>query len=273
MNHLLKFFKDRLIRILLILGTTSLIIGFSIQGVEYLQAKDLITESKQLSNIGKYKEAINKLTTAQSKWSTQDIKDEIRADLIINKELSESSENFEIGLIQYDGGNYEIAIEYFEKVIKENIKYDTARTYIEIAQKKIDDEEENKNVVGVSTQKINNISQQYNTTQFFTPTPTIRIEPTENPNKDSICKNEAELGKIKFQDDAWKIAREKMPVFFSWEEAKKTNPWRSESNPDDPIIFQEWLKFSKIQTSLINEGIKNEGQKLYYQLYNACLKK
>jgi len=107
-----------------------------------------------------------------------------------------------------------------------------------------------------------------------TPTPTSKPVPTQNPNKDAICKNEAELGRIKFENEAQNKVRQDFPELFSFEAAKIKYPgmYTSELAPEyNTQLMLNWSNYSAGQVNMIFSGIKNDGQKLYYQLYNECL--
>lgn len=261
--------KGLIIAFVLLLMLPTVVFGAA-RGYEYMQAKSLISEARQLSVTGKYKEAIGKLNIAESKWSPKSTKDEIKQEVVKNNVLAESDDNFTQGTIQYEGENYKKAIEYFDKVIKDDEHYRTAQSYREIAEKNLNDKNES-----TPAQPINVVSQQEALIQpTSTPIPTLQPLPTENPNKDAICKNEASLGRIKFEEETSKIVQEKMPQYFSFEEAKRQNPGQYTSQYiDEYTIMKQWAKDSQIFLSSIYAGIKNEGEKVYYQLYNDCLVK
>lgn len=203
-----------------------------------------MTEGKQLSQIGKYKDAISKLSIAESKWSPEALKIEIATEINKNKELAKSSDNFEQGRIQYDEENYTKAIEYFDKVIINDENYNTAQAYKEIAKEKI--------------VKLNNSSKKEilpRIAQAEYPDPSVyptvnQIQQTQSDNnKDSICKNTASLGRIQFEERAMNHVKETMPEFFSFEEAKKKYPgqYTSELNPElNSDLMKQWAKFSQI---------------------------
>ena len=71
-----------------------------------------------------------------------------------------------------------------------------------------------------------------------TPIPTIAI-PTDNPNKDSICRNEAQLKKIQLKEQLTQLAYQKLPPDVDW---------------------SYWM-----------QDIENQAQKAYLQIYNICL--
>lgn len=133
--------RTRYIVILVSIGAVLMFFGLGTYGLDYLQVQGLLAESKQLSTAGRYKEAINKLSEATSKWSTDSVKAEVQENLATYRELDESNENYEQGLIQYNGENYERAIEYFDKVVIRDDNYKTAQNYKELAQRKLTEPE------------------------------------------------------------------------------------------------------------------------------------
>lgn len=105
-----------------------------------------------------------------------------------------------------------------------------------------------------------------------TPQPTAIPVPTDNPNKDSLCRNKAELERIKLEQQLWDLAKQKTPEYFSFAVAKEKNPGQWSSQYMDEYYFQQqWAKYSKTYLDMIGSGIKSEAQKAYYQIYNICL--
>lgn len=236
-----------------------------IRGYDYVQVKGLVSESKQLASAGNYKEANSKLVIAKTKWSAnvRAVQDEIDN----NKKLIESNKNFELGRIQYDGENYQKAIDYFNKVIPDDRNYKPTQNYIEIATLKLAEEndlEKNVTVTVTSTPR-------YTPTKYIEPViPTSA--PTFNPNKDEICKNTANLQKIELEEKLLDVVKKSNPELFSFEEAKKKYPGQYTSQyQDESYMRSMWASNSKIQLDGFYSGIKNESEKAYYQLYNICL--
>lgn len=251
----------------------SLIAFGLIGGYNYIIVKGLVSEGKRLSAIGNYREAIATLLTAQAKWSLLSDESEIKKDIKNNEILSESSINFEQGKIQYDSQNYSRAIDYFSKVLPDDINYNIAKSYIEISLKKKSDEEKSKNggtVAGVTSEP--NSSSRYVPVTLEATATINYIQPTTSQNKDTFCKNDASLKRIELEERLSNIAKDKNPDWFSFEEAKKKYPGQYTSQYyNDSYFMPIWAENSKYYLDQILAGIKNEGEKFYYQYYNLCL--
>lgn len=181
MKNILKIIKTNYIKYLFIVGLLLLTIGAGSYGYDYMRVKGLMAEGKQLSQTGKYKDAIGKLSIAESKWSPEAVKIEIATEISKNKELAESNDNFEQGKIQYEGENYERAIEYFDQIIISDENYRTAQSYKEIAKKKsLDVQSTNKDSIAKSTNTLGTVT-------TAKEEPIQIIEPTTEPvKKDEI---------------------------------------------------------------------------------------
>jgi tetratricopeptide (TPR) repeat protein len=148
-NTQIKIREKKFILVALAFAIISFLVYIASVGYQYSQIKDLTQEGKQLETAGKYKDAIDKLTLAQSMWSPfingNGIATEIKADKqFIADQLTASNDNYNMGKTQYDTGNYAMAIEFFGKVIKSDINnYQTAQNYVELAQQKIDEAQVN----------------------------------------------------------------------------------------------------------------------------------
>lgn len=105
---------------------------------EYRDTQIILQEAKQLSSEGKYQEAIGKLNTAEKKWGSKWIKEEVKHNIEDNKLLAESSKNYELGKELFDKGKYADAVEVLKKIDIKHINYFDSKSLIELAEKKLE---------------------------------------------------------------------------------------------------------------------------------------
>ncbi|MCJ7636526.1 MAG: hypothetical protein MUO21_03470, partial [Nitrososphaeraceae archaeon] len=144
----------------------------------------------------------------------------------------------------------------------------SAQNYIEVTRQKLAEENDlkEKPTVTVTSTPIRHI-----VTRYIEPVIPTSI-PTSNPNKDSICKNTATLQRIELEEKMFDVVKKSNPELFSFEEAKKKYPGQYTSQYQNDSYFRPiWASNSRSQLEQINNGIKNESEKAYYQLYNLCL--
>lgn len=241
---------------------------------DYRQTQIIVQEAKQLSSGGKYQEAISKLTEADNKWSFVGVKKEVEILKEENKSLVQASVDYELGKELFDKDKYKDALEVLKKVDSRNINYPSARSLIELAEKKL--ETPKGEVAGVNTEtKIVKV--------VPTPTPTATPLPTTEPqvvpqatnppvqHSDSYCKNKASLAQLDFQHQGSEKMTKDYPYLFSYDEARKAYPDRYGSDPDNQIAFNLWVQLSTIEKNAYWNAIKLDSQNYYYQVYNQCL--
>lgn len=100
--------------------------------------------------------------------------------------------------------------------------------------------------------------------------------PTTNPNKDSICKNQAQLQTIKFKENMTIEIKKTVSEYYSFDAAKAKYPgeWIS-TNYDETYMSNRWFEMRdqlyKPRVDALETLLEREAQKLYLQLYNQCL--
>lgn len=241
----------RKITIVLLILTILPFIGFGVaKANEYREVQQLLSESKKLSSVGRYHEAVVKLTEAQEKWSLDGTKKEISTALEENKTLIQSTKDYELGKELFDKEKYKDSLGVLKKVESENINYPSALSLIELAEKKLTDTRKGE-VAGVKTEtkKITQITYQ------ATPTPTLipsTPTPTSEPKVDVTA-----LCNAKKQQMAGSIA----------ESAYKASAQAEANAKNDPMFYQIWMGMQpNIQTMMKNWTVKTLGE---YEVY--CL--
>lgn len=135
---LLSFLLNKVVLIILssvIVGSATVYGG--IKATDYRQTEVLFQEAKQLSSQGKYQDAISRLVATEDKWSPSGTKERVKLAIEDNKRLAGSSMDFDLGKEMFDKGNYKDALEFLKRVDTRNINYSSARSLIELAEKKI----------------------------------------------------------------------------------------------------------------------------------------
>ncbi len=136
--------------LLIALVTVPPVVYGGIKANEYRQVQTILQESKQLSSSGKYQEAENKLSEADNKWAFGETKREVEGLKEENKTLIQASVDYELGKELFDKDKYKDALEILKKVDSRNKDYPSARSLIELAEKKL--EAPKGQVAGISTQ-------------------------------------------------------------------------------------------------------------------------
>src|SRR3989344_3460272 len=144
----------------IVIGLSLIVVGSGtvyggIKAGEYRDTQIILQEAKQLSSEGKYQEAISKLSTAENKWSTKGVKEEVKHDIEDNKLLIESSKNYVLGKELFDKGRFDDSIQAFKKVSSRNKDYLAALEAIKLAEESIEKARERKNndVLGTKTSR------------------------------------------------------------------------------------------------------------------------
>lgn len=165
-----------------IIGFSLLIVGSAtvyggIKANDYRQTQIIIQEAKQLSSEGKYKEAINKLSESDDKWTTNRVRKEAENLKEESKTLLESSSDYRLGKELFDKEKYADAVEVLRKVNIRHANYFDSKSLIELAEKKL--EKPKGEVAGTKTEvRITKAVTEILPTP--TPTPVIPI-PTPEP--------------------------------------------------------------------------------------------
>lgn len=172
--------SKRLFKILLLVAglfilLPSLALG-SYGGLNYYQAKKLLSEASSLIAVGKADEAIEKLAIADSKWVSKSVKTEISVKLEAATNIKNDKTNFDRGLNYYDLGKYEDAKLALEKVPDVSQYYKESQEKLTTINEKLQAEEKKR----IQTAKSRAI---------VTPTPL----PTMDPNLRQICENEMNI--------------------------------------------------------------------------------
>jgi len=224
-------------------------------GLNYYQAKNLVAEADSLAKVEKFDQAIEKYALAEAKWSPRSLKDKISSGLEQAQKLKDEKENYEKGVGYFDEKKWESAKEAFEKIADTSEYYEEAQEKLKTIAEKIEAEEKAKaQVKGAKTST--------SPAQATTPTP----QPTTNPNKDSICRNEAELYKIQEKEKAIAQLRSQRPELF-WSEADWLAHGYSEA--DLPYLVPVYRSYYNTAMSTLD----NAAQQVYLMKYNECLQK
>jgi len=265
--------------LLIALVTVPPVVYGGIKANEYRQASVLLSESRQLTQQGKYQEAIGKLTDAQSKWSLEGTKKEIDGALEDNKTLVQSSKDYELGKEMFDKDKYKDALEILKKVDSRNINYSNARNLIELAEKKIADNPKGV-VAGVKTE-IKKTAQGATgvlpsplptpSPSPLTPIPTPQPTSTIDPGKTAELRNI--VADIKRQAIISGQAQALIPFYQDQLSACLNHV--SETINNAPIVAGSKLNFSPSQIQTMRDGCNSYQADINNQnsIYNAALKK
>lgn len=257
---------------LIVIGSATAYGG--VKANDYRQTQIIVQEAKHLSSSGKYQEAINKLAEADNKWSFGGVKKEVEILKEENKTLVQASVDYELGKELFDKDKYKDALDVLKKVDSRNINYPSARSLIELAEKKL--ETAKGEVAGVNTKaRAVKVVPEPTPTPLPLPTAEPQIVPqATNPpvqHSDSYCKNKASLAQLDFQHQGSEKMTKDYPYLFSYDEARKAYPDRYGSDPDNQIAFNLWVQLSTIEKNAYWNAIKLDSQNYYYQIYNQCL--
>ncbi len=186
---LLPFILNKAVLIglsLVVVGSTTVYGG--IKASEYRDTQIILQEAKQLSSEGKYQEAIGKLTATGNKWSPNGTKEEIKREIEDNKLLAESSKNYELGKELFDKESYKDALEVLKKVDIRNTDYSSAKSLIELIEKKLEKPKTEAIIVKTEVKKnIQDVVEPVMVTPL--PTPTIQPIPSIDPGKTAELRN------------------------------------------------------------------------------------
>ncbi len=127
---------------LVVVGSTTVYGG--IKAGEYRDTQIILQEAQQLSAEGKYQEAIGKLTTAENKWGLSGIKKEVKQAIEDNKNLIDSTKNYQLGKELFDKGEFDDSIQAFKKVDSRNTNFIAALETIKLAEENIENAKERK---------------------------------------------------------------------------------------------------------------------------------
>lgn len=248
--------KKRLLKIgLLIIFILVVFPGISLGaygGLNYYQAKNLKAEADSLLKVEKFDQAIEKYALAEARWSPKSLKDNISNSLEQAQKLKEEKELYEKGVKYFDEEKWESAKEAFEEIADTSKYFEEAQEKLKTIEEKIEAEEAKAQVKGAKA------------TFIPAPTTTQVPQPTENPNKDSICRNEAELYKIQEKEKAIAQLRSQRPELF-WSEADWLAHGYSEA--DLPYLVPVYRNYYNTAMSIID----NAAQQVYLTKYNECL--
>jgi len=219
-------------------------------GTNYYQARNLVAEADSLVKVEKFDQAIEKYALAEAKWSSKSLKDEINDSLEEVQELKEEKDNYEKGIKYYDEEKWESAKETFEKISE------TSKYHEEVQGKMVTIEEKIKTGEYVKTK----VRGTKTTSSSVAPT----TSSTTNPNKDSICRNEAELYKIQEKNKAIAELKKQRPQLFYSE-----GEWKAAgfSSADLQYILPAYKNYYNIAMSML----ENAAQQVYLIKYNECL--
>jgi len=224
-------------------------------GLNYYQAKSLVAEADSLVKVEKFDQAIEKYALAEARWSPKSLKDEINSNLEQAQKLKEEKENYDKGIKYFDEEKWGSAKDAFDKITDTSKYYEEAQEKLKTIAEKIEAEEKAKaQIKGAKTST--------SPAQATTPTP----QPTTNPNKDSICRNEAELYKIQEKEKAIAQLKSQRPELF-WSEADWLAHGYSEA--DLPYLVPVYRNYYNTAMSILD----NAAQQAYLTKYNECLQK
>lgn len=269
---LLPFLLNRVVLIIL----SSLVIGSvtaygGIKANDYLHTQMLLQEAKQLSSQGKYQDAISKLITTEDKWSPSGTKEEIKRLTEYNKRLEESSRNYDLGKDLFDKEKYKDALEILKKVDNRNINYSSARSLVELAEKKTTDTSIGE-VAGVSSKVETKIKSNVSveTPIPSPPTPTPSPQPSVDWGKVAELKNILES----FKRQANIMVQAEFQIKFNQDGLSACLRGVEQTIKDAPIVEGSKLTFSPAQ----QDEMRNNCTNLYKpeisrqtSIYNAAL--
>ena len=259
----IKFFSKRLLKILLIvIALLILIPGVSVasyRGVNHYQANQLQNEAQSFIGVEKYDEAIEKLALARTKWISNNLKNEIETNLQSATISKENRGYFEKGVAYYDEEKYEDAKGMFEKVSNTSKYFDESQEKLKVINERI--AEEIRKAEEATKAKVKSV-----TTTAPAQTSAPVAQPTANPNKDSICRNEAEIYKIQQKDAAMAQLKREAPELFYTDA-----DWRARGYSDADLQYIKPYYQNAYNQGMIT--IDNALQQTYLQKYNECLQK
>ena len=223
-------------------------------GVNYLQSSNLAAEGKSLLVAEKYDQAIEKYALAMSKWVPEKFKNSYTQGLEQAQKLQTEVEAYEKGIEYYDEEKWVEAKQKLEQISEGSKYYSDAKEKINnIGDKLVQAEEEKKKI-------------QVKKTVVPIVASTATPAPTSNPNKDSICRNEAEMYKISEKEKAVAyFIRQAPQVLWSG------NDWIAHgySQADLQYVIPST---QNIYRQALAEMDK-QAQQAYLKKYNECLQK
>lgn len=177
-NPVKKIIISIIICLIVIIGALAGYLAYNANKVQ-----GLISDSRQLSASGKYKEAMSSLNEAKKMDTIGRFLTEISDEIRNNEPLVQSQNDFNKGKVYYDESEYQTAIWYLKRVSKRDISYESSKTYIDLAEKKLfEDNNTNKgSVAGVSAS--NQTSQPLTVPTYF---PINKVE-----NLEALCEADA----------------------------------------------------------------------------------
>lgn len=261
-----RLLKIGLLSILILVVFPGVCLG-AYGGLNYYQAKSLVGEADSLVRAEKFDQAIEKYALAEAKWSPRNFKTNLSKSLLQAQKLKEEKEFYEKGVKYFDDEKWETAKEAFQKITNASKYYNDAQDKLRIIEQKLAQEKKEleekialekkakTQVMGIQTTNIVPIA-----------SPLLTPQPTANPNKDSICRNEAELYKIREREKGIESLKSQRPELF-WTEGD----WLSHgySQADLPHLVPVWQNYYKMAMSTLD----NAAQQAYLAKYNECLLK
>jgi hypothetical protein len=225
-------------------------------GVNYLQAKSLVSEADSLVKVEKYDQAIEKYALAQAKWSPKSLKDEENKDLDNAQKLKVEKDNYDNGINLFNDSKWVNAKDALSKIPDGSKYYQDAQSKLSSINDELDKEQQAKDKADQEAKQKAQVKS----------ASVVVAQPTSNPNKDSLCRNEAELYKIDEKNKAIEELKSSKPELF-W----NSGDWLAHgySQADLPYIIPTWQKNYTTAMAILDNAV----QQIYLQKYNECLNK
>lgn len=236
--------KNRLVKILLVVLILFVFVPavgvVAFGGINYLQAKNLVAEGNSLSKVENYDQAVEDYALAQAKWLPSSFKSEINSDIVKAQKLKEEKDNYNNGIQYFNDEKWQSAKDLLSKITDGSKYYQDAHDKLASIEARLKVANQPKTIYVTSTQTQN----------------------TSNPDKDSLCRNNAELYSIQQQNYLLGVAKDKQPQAF-WSDAQI-----------QAVYGWDWQQLKsqfQAQYSQIMTTINNAVQQIYLLKYNECL--